>query len=77
MTGLLVNETCETLQDIIDRVFPNEHRDDCTKLVSVARNFIKNQFKDIVVQENDCCFHGLDYALSRNMSLRENTNDNG
>ena len=74
VAGLLLNETCEILQDIINRVFLNEHQDDCTKLVTVARNFMKNQFKDIVVKKDDCCVHGLDYALSRNISLRENTN---
>ena len=77
VAGLLVNETCETLQDMIERIIPNEHREDCTKLVSVSRNFMKNQFKDIVTKTDDCCFHGIDYALSRNMPLRENTNDNG
>ena len=38
---------------------------------------MKYQFKDIVLQKDDCCFHRLDYALSWKMSFRENTNDNG
>ena len=37
---LLVNETCEILQDIIKQICPNEYREDCTKLVSEIRNFI-------------------------------------
>ena len=76
VSGLLVNETCETLQDIVDKLIPNEHQSKCTKYISAAKNFMKNQFKDQVMKQDDCCFHGLDYALSRNMVLRENTNDN-
>jgi len=77
VSGLLCNETCETLQEIIDRIVPMEHRVECTNLVSIAKNFMKNQFKDYFVSEDDCCFHGINYALSRDKALRENTNDNG
>ncbi len=76
VSGLLCNETCETLQDIIDRIVPTEYRVECTNLVSIAKNFMKNQFKDYFITEDDCCFHGIDYALSRDKSLRENTDDN-
>lgn len=77
VSGLLCNETCETLQEIIDQMIPNDQRDDCTKLVSVAKNFMKNQFKDHLLKDDECCFHGVEYALSRNTALKENIDDNG
>ena len=66
VSGILYNETCETLQDIIDQLIPNEQRDNCTNLVMLAKNFMKNQFKDQLMKTDECCFHGIEYALSRN-----------
>ena len=76
VSGLLCNETCETLQDIIDQLIPNEEREDCTKLVMVAKNFMKNQFKDQLLKTDECCFHGIEYALSRNQPVRDDIDDN-
>ena len=65
VTYMLVNETCETLQDIIDTVIMNHEREICTKYVKVAKNFMKNQFKNHIVKEDDDCrFHGFQYDLS-------------
>ena len=76
VSGLLVNETCETLQNVVERLVPTEHRSECTKFITVAKNFMKAQFKDKIILEDDCCFHGLRYALSSNMTQRDNTHDN-
>ena len=76
VSGLLANETCETLQDIVDRLLPKEHCNECTKYISVAKNFMKNQFKCQLMQEDDYCFHSLQYAKCKELLLRENTNDN-
>ena len=78
VTCMLVNESCEILQDMIDKVVMNEHRDECSKYLIASRNFMKNQFKNIITIDNDdCCFHGFTYALSRDLRTRKNTNDNG
>ena len=77
VTGLLVNETCETLQDIVERLVPIESRTECSTFITVAKNFMKNQYKDRIIIDDNCCFHGLKYALSRDMAQRDNTNDNG
>ena len=78
VTCMLVNETCETLQDIIDTVIMNHDREMCTNYVKVAKNFMKNQFKNhIVKDDDDCCFHGFQYALRQNVLNRSNTDDNG
>ena len=77
VTGLLVNETSETMQDIIDSLLTNsQDRSEFTKMISSAKNFLKNQFKDQVVKDDDCSFHGLDYALSCDMPQRSNIDDN-
>ena len=78
VTCMLVNESCEILQDMIDKVVMNEHRDECSKYLTATKKFLKNQFKDIIKNDDDdCCFHGFTYALSRDLPTRENTNDNG
>ena len=76
VSGLLGNETCETLQDIVDKLVPTNLHRKCTNYITIAKNFIKNQFKNQIMQEDDCCFHSLQYALCKDMPLRENTNDN-
>ena len=78
VTSMFVNETCETLQNIIDKAVTNEHRDECTTYVKVAQIFMKYQFKNHVSKDDDdYCFHGFLYALSRDYINRENNNDNG
>ncbi len=58
VTSMLVNETCETLQIMIDKAVTNKHRDECTNYVKVAKNFMKNQFKNHVSKDDDdFCFH--------------------
>ena len=47
VTCILVNESCEILQDMIDKVVMNEHRDKCSKYLIATKKFMKNQFKDI------------------------------
>ena len=78
VTCMLVNESCKILQDMINIVVMNEHHDECSKYLIATKKFMKNQFKNIIKQENDnCCFHGFTYALSRDLPTRKNTNDNG
>ena len=73
-----MNESCEILQDIIENAISNQHRDQCTMFVAVTMNFLKNQFKNhITIDDDKVCFHGFQYALSRGMPKRDNTNDNG
>ena len=67
VSDLLVNETCETLQKIVERLIPTEFQTKCTKFISIAKNFMKNQYKDRIMMDDNCCFHGLKYALSHDM----------
>ncbi len=72
VTCILVNESCEILQNIIDKLIINEHREECIKYVTVAKNFMKNQFKiSIMMNDDDCCFHGFIYALTRDLANRK------
>ena len=78
VTCMLVNESCEILQDIIEKAIMNEHREKCTNYVTIAKNFLKNQFKNhIIKDDDDCCFHGFEYALSRDLNPRSNIDDSG
>ena len=38
---------------------------------------MKTQFKDKIILDDDCCFHGLNCALSCDMTQGDNTNDDG
>ena len=72
VTNMLVNESCEILQDIIENAISNQHRDQCTIFVVVTKNFLKNQFKNhITIDDDKVCFHGFQYALSRRIAYRE------
>ena len=75
---MLVSDSCEILQDIIEKAIRNEHCEKCTKnCLTVTRNLLKIQFKNhIIKDDDDCCFHGFGYALSRNLMIRPNTNGN-
>ena len=57
MSGFFINQTCNTLQGIVDKPIPNKHQSKCTKNISVAIFFMKNQFKDQITKQDDCCFH--------------------
>ena len=48
VTCMLVNESCKILQDMIDKVVMNEHCDECSKYLIATKNFMKNQFKDVI-----------------------------
>ena len=50
---MLVNESCEILQDIIEKAIMNEHREKCTNYVTIAKNFLKNQFKNHIIKDDD------------------------
>ena len=78
VTCILANETCETLQDIFDTTIINHDCEMCTNYVKVTKKNLKNQFKSHIVKDNNnCCFHGFQYALSRNLPNRSNTDGNG
>ena len=65
VTCMLVNKTCEILQDIIDTVIMSHDREICKNNLKVAKNFMKNQFKNHIAKEDDnCCFHSFQYTLS-------------
>ena len=42
VTCMLVNESYEILQDIIDKAIMNKHHEKCTKYLTVAKIFLKN-----------------------------------
>ena len=72
VSSILVNEPCETLQDIIDRLFAPLHQRQMSKLVQSAKHFLKHKYKSHVMQTDDICYHGLNYALGRQCSNRTN-----
>ena len=77
VSGLLVNETCDILQDIVERLISTDSCRECTKSISVAKNIMKNHLKDQIIMDNNCCFYGLKYALSHDMAQRDGPKNNG
>ncbi len=65
VTSLLVNETAEVMQDIIDKLVPSDKAKHASRLLSTASYFLKHKFKHHIVLNDDVCYHGLSHALKR------------
>ena len=65
VTSLLVNETAEVIQDIIDKLVPSDEAKHASRLLSTASYFLKHKFKHHIVLNDDVCYHGLSHALKR------------
>ena len=73
----LKKKNCETLQDIVQMLISTDSCRECTKFISVVKNLMKNQLKDKIIMDNNCCFYGLKYALSHDMAQQDDSNDHG
>ena len=66
VTSLLVNETSEVLQDIIDKLLDTKAAHQSSEMLSVAAYFLKHNYKHhVVLEKDDICYHGLKHALSK------------
>ncbi len=66
VTSLLVNETSEVLQDIIDKLLYKKLAQQSSEMLSVAAYCLKHNYKHHDLLENDdICYHGLKHALSK------------
>ena len=74
VTAVLINEPCELLQDIIDKVICTSKQKHVTQLLHSAKHFLKHKYKSHVVTEDDICYHGLQYCLGRSMTTKLNNN---
>ena len=66
VTGVLVHDQVETLQQIVED-FARDHttRVRLTSYLELVRNFYKHHVdKHIVKEGNDVCWHGIEYGLS-------------
>lgn len=74
VTSMLVNETSEVLQSIADTfVSGNEHKI-FSKYISASQIFLKHHYKNHVMKEDNICYHGVDYSLTKEKSQRSVTN---
>ena len=65
MTGELLNDSVETLQDVVDR-HGGVRRLELTTWIEVARNFLKVQYDEHAIKEDDrvpC--HGIQFGLRK------------
>ena len=65
VTSLLVNETTEVLQNIVDSMISVDDQENATNLILSASKFLKHHYQDHVRIEDDICYHGLSYALGK------------
>ena len=65
VTALLVNETTEVLQNIVDSIIGVDDQENATNLILSASKFLKHHYQDHVRIEDDICYHGLNYALGK------------
>ena len=66
VTSLLVNETTEVLQDIIEKILYANLAGQSPEMLSVAAYSLRHNYKHHVVVENDdIYYHGLNHALNK------------
>ena len=66
VTSLLVNETTEVLQDVIDKMLDTNLARQLSEMLSVAAYFLKHNYKHhIVLEGDDVRYHGLKHALNK------------
>ena len=74
VTSTLVNETCEVLQDIVERIVPPINRDHASNMIHTAKYFLKHRYASHTLRDNDdICYHGLAHGLSKNAEPQINT----
>ena len=65
VTSLLVNETGEVMQDIIDKLLSPQEGKEASRLLCSASYFLKHVYKHHVLLNDDVCYHGLVHALKK------------
>ena len=64
VTGRLVHSPISSLQDMVDKFATGSKRKELTTQIEVMRNFLKVQYAEHIVRDNDdVSTHGLSYAL--------------
>ena len=74
VSAILINEPCELLQYIIDKVICPSKQKHITHLLHSAKHFLKHKYKSHVVIEDDICYHRLQYCLGRSLTTKLNNN---
>ena len=78
VTVSLVNETCEVLNNIVEKVVVPTDQQKASDMIHSAKYFLKHQYNSHCVKKNDdVCYHGLGYGLSKTMETRTSTQCSG
>lgn len=70
--GLLVNDTCTKIENIINTCFNPSKAKELQDLMLVCRNFLKVQFDDHLLKDDTCSLHDLQYALDKDSTQQKN-----
>ena len=71
VTSILVNDTCETLHNIVDKFITLQDQQVATSLILATKTFLKHQYCDhVTIDDDDICFHGFEYGLKRQQQHR-------
>ena len=74
VTSTLVNETCEALQDIVEKIVAPINRDHASNMIHTVKYFLKRCYASRNLCDNDdICYHGVTYGLSKNAEPQLNT----
>ena len=78
VTASLVNETCEVLDNIVEKVVIPTDQQKASDMIHSAKYFLKHQYNSHCVKKHDdVCYHGLSYGLSKRMETRTSTQCSG
>ena len=71
VTSLLVNETAEVIQDMIDKLLPIDEGKHVSRLLYTASYFLKHKYKHHIVLDDGVCYHGLSHALTKKIHTQQ------
>ena len=74
VTAVLINEPCELLQDIIEKVICPSKQKEVGHLLNSARYFLKHKYKSHALMEDNICYHGLQYCLGKSECTKVDNN---
>ena len=76
VTSMLVNKSAETLEDIVDSLVPLSKKEDISKMIAATTNILKHQYKSHVAKNDEVCFHGIVYALTKDKEHKQSIDCN-
>lgn len=72
VTALLVNDTCELLQNMVNLCVERKYQSELCSLILSSKNFLKHKYANHVsISDDNVCYHSLQYGLEKAQAQRK------